>query len=123
MELSCPFFLCKLNDAPPNSLKYLNVGPKVKQQKNKKVRARSVAHVFRGRRACWSSRMGLVWIHKWEFKMSQLAQPRKKNNWCKLNGNGAMNLKGTTSNTSFTWPVIFGRRHHFTPYNILCDSL
>jgi hypothetical protein len=33
-----------------------------------------------------------------------------------------MNLVGTTSNTSFTWPVTFGRRHHSPPYNTLYAS-
>jgi hypothetical protein len=39
-----------------------------------------------------------------------------------LNTNGVVNLVGTPSNTSFTWPATFGRRHHSLPYNILCDS-
>jgi len=39
-----------------------------------------------------------------------------------LNASGAINLIGTTSNTSFTWPTTFGRRHHSRPYNILYDS-
>jgi hypothetical protein len=64
MELSCPFSLCKLNDAPPNSLRYLNVGPKVKQRKNKKIEAHSLAPIFKGRRPCWSSRMGLRQTNK-----------------------------------------------------------
>ncbi len=31
-------------------------------------------------------------------------------------------LVETTSNTSFTWPATFGRRHHSPPYSILCAS-
>jgi hypothetical protein len=40
-----------------------------------------------------------------------------------LNASGAMDLVGTTLNTSFTRLVTFGRRHHSPPYSILCDSL
>jgi hypothetical protein len=39
-----------------------------------------------------------------------------------LNASGAVNLVGTTSNTSFTIAVTFGRKHHSFPYSILCDS-
>jgi len=39
-----------------------------------------------------------------------------------LNVSGVVDLVGTTSNTSFTQPTTFGRRHHSLPYNILCDS-
>jgi len=37
-----------------------------------------------------------------------------------LNGNGAIDLIGTTSNISITRPATFRRRHHSPPYNILC---
>jgi len=37
-----------------------------------------------------------------------------------LNGSGAVDLVGTTLNISLTQPVTFGRRHHSSPYNILC---
>jgi hypothetical protein len=33
-----------------------------------------------------------------------------------LNGNGAVDLVGSTSNTSFTQSTTIGRRHHFIPY-------
>jgi hypothetical protein len=36
-----------------------------------------------------------------------------------LNGNGAMDLVGTTLNTSFTHFTTFDKRHHSPPYNIL----
>ncbi len=52
----------------------------------------------------------------------QPTQPKKKGDQCKLNGSGAVNLVGTTSTTSFTWLVTFGRRHHSPPYNIFCAS-
>jgi hypothetical protein len=35
-----------------------------------------------------------------------------------LNESGAIDLVGTTSNTSFTQPVTFGRKHHSPPYSI-----
>ncbi len=38
-----------------------------------------------------------------------------------MNANGATDLVGTTSSTSFTWPATFGRRHHSLPYSIFCD--
>ncbi len=38
-------------------------------------------------------------------------------NWC--NGFNS----STTSNTSFTWPTTFGRRHHCPPYNIFYEFL
>jgi len=40
-----------------------------------------------------------------------------------LNGNGATDLVTTTSSTSFTRPVTFGRMHHSPPYSILCAFL
>ncbi len=37
-----------------------------------------------------------------------------------MNGSGAMDLVGTTSNTIFTRLATFGRRHHSPPYSIFC---
>jgi hypothetical protein len=47
---------------------------------------------------------------------------KKRRRLCKLNGSGVVNLIGTTSSTSFTWPITFGKRHHSPPHNILCAS-
>jgi hypothetical protein len=33
---------------------------------------------FGGKRVCWSSGMGLGWIHKWEFKMISTCTTKKK---------------------------------------------
>jgi hypothetical protein len=46
-------------DAPPNSLKDSNIGPKVKTTKEKKVGVHSlVRKTFGVKRACWSYEMG-----------------------------------------------------------------
>ncbi len=74
---------------------------------------------FEGRRACWSSRMGLGWTHNKSSWWDELAKPKKKGNLCKLNESGVVDLVGTTLNISFTQPTTFGRRHHSPPYSIL----
>jgi hypothetical protein len=48
------------SDMPPNSSRDPKVGLRVKQWKKKKVGARSLIHnTSGGRKACWSSEMGL----------------------------------------------------------------
>ncbi len=42
---------------------------------------------------------------------------------CKLDINGEVDLIRTTSSSSFTRPITFGKRHHSPFYNILCDFL
>jgi hypothetical protein len=56
--------------------------------------------------------MGLGQTHKWELRWCQLAQPKKKGGYCKMNENDAMDLEKTTLNASFTQPATFGKRHY-----------
>ncbi len=77
---------------------------------------------FKGRKVCYNSKMGLGWTHKQEFKIKSTCTTNEKR-WlmqveCKWFGG----FKGTTLNTSFTWPATFGRRPSSLPYNILHDS-
>jgi hypothetical protein len=44
-----------------------------------------------------------------------LYNPKKNGGQCRLNGSGAMDLVRTTSSTSFTQPMTFGRKHHSLP--------
>jgi hypothetical protein len=73
-------------DTPPNFLKNPNVGPKTKQWKKKEKESWATfsnSHHFGGKRACWSSGMGLGWTHKWEFKMKSTGITKKEGGlWC-----------------------------------------
>jgi len=109
---------------PPNSLRNPNVNPKVKHPKEiKNLGMFPSSQHLRGRKLCWSSRMGLRQIHKQEFKMKSTCTTRKKGDWCKSNANGVVNLVRTNLSTSFTWLATFKRKHHSPSYNILCDFL
>jgi hypothetical protein len=66
-----------MNDTPPNSSKDPKVGPWRKQRKKNWSMLYNSQH-FEGRRACWSSRMGLGWTCKQEFKMRSICTTKKK---------------------------------------------
>ncbi len=63
--------------------------------------------------------MGLGQNHKHKFKMMSTYTTKKKNDKCKLNGSGVVDLVRTTSSTNFTQSTTFGKRHHSSPYNII----
>jgi hypothetical protein len=42
----------------------------------------------------------------------------KKKGWLVQVESGVPDLVRTTSSTSFTWPITFGKRRHSLPYNI-----
>jgi hypothetical protein len=66
----------------PNSSKDPNVGPSRKQRKKNGVEVRSLAHnTLRGRRACWSSGMGLGRVDKFHSLTRACIKPTQS---CKL---------------------------------------
>jgi len=82
---------------PPNSSRNPKVGPRMKQWKKKRVGVSSLTHNM-GRKACWSSKMGLEQIHRREFKIRSTCTTKKRKQlmqikwkWC--GGLGTNNFK------------------------------
>jgi hypothetical protein len=63
---------------PPISLKNRNVSFRVKQWEINNQSTFLNSQHFEGRRACWSSRMGLGQTHKQEFKKKSICITKEK---------------------------------------------
>ncbi len=109
-------------DMPPNSLRDPKVGRKMKSPKKKFGHAPWFATLLRQENVLelWDEIRANSQVNV-QDKVNLHKQGKKVVN-AKLNTSGVVDLVQTTSNTSFTQPTTFRKRHHSSPYNILFDS-
>jgi hypothetical protein len=74
----------------------------------------------RGRRACWSFRMGLDWTHKWEFKMKSTCTSKKRGRLLQIEWKCCGGLSKNNFKHKFYMACNLWEEALLPPYGIFC---
>ncbi len=106
----------------PQLFKGPKCGPKQETTEEKEVEARSLAHnTLRGRRACWSSGMGLGRVNKLHSLTWACTQPTQSGQ-CIVGTPLVLRRATSNMNTQDSPRPKLGGSHHLPLYSILCIS-